>query len=269
MRNVILCFWFLCSVLLGSESSFVTPDLLQLLEVMEVPHDGTPASIAAAVATRWARPAGKERWEVEDTLTMAQREAVFHFCRQQHFFDEVVPTQKKYDYALILGGTVGRMAKRIDHFVRLVKAGFEFGEVILLAGARPLDSRIEIFPEGCKTEGDALFDLWKAQNLSKEFNCQLFEAPMMFSSDGQSRRPTTADTYIHWLSTDPVPGSCLIFSNQPYCHYQNAVAQLFIPKEFAIETIGFMAEPSAQNGLVLLDTIAAWISHEVKRTTSY
>jgi len=268
MKNIILCFWLFCSALFGSESSFVTPDLLQLLKVMDVSHDGTPQSIAAAVAARWARPAGKERWEVEDPLTATQREAVFNFCHQQHFFDEITPTQKKYDYALILGGTVGRMEKRIEHFIRLVESGFEFGEVVLLAGARPLDSRVESLPEGCKTEGDALIGLWKAQNVSKKFNCLLFEAPMMLTSEGLPRRPTTSDTYVYWLSTGPAPGSCLIFSNQPYCHYQNAVAQLFIPKEFTVETIGIRADPSVQNGLVLLDTIAAWISYEVKQSLS-
>lgn len=68
---------------------------------------------------------------------------------------------------MILGGTVGGMEKRIEHFIRLVESGFEFGEVVLLAGARPLDSRVESFPEGCKTEGEAFIGLWKAQNISK------------------------------------------------------------------------------------------------------
>jgi hypothetical protein len=266
MLNLMLCFLVFFSTLMGeAKPAFITPDLLQLLKALNVTHDGTAPSIAAETQKKWTRPAGKERWEVQDTLTTAERQAVFDYCTKQGFFSEINSSRKEYDYGIILGGSVGRMEKRIGHFVKLAEAGVHFKHVVLLSGARPLDPNVESIPPGCKTEGDALMYLWKGQTISKDFTWKFFEHPMIATPDGHLRRPTTVDTYSLWLKSSPIPGACLFFSNQPYCHYQNVVAEALMPKGFSVETAGMKADPNAQNGVVLLDTIAAWIQYEAKK----
>lgn len=263
-RAILLCLCFLSSLI--STESVVTPSLLELLKAMEVSHDGTLESIVEQTQKRWVRPIGKERWEVADTLTAAQRKAVFAFCYKEKFFSELNPRHKEYDYGVIMGGSVGRLEKRIAHLVKLAQSGTHFKKVILLSGARPLDTKVESIPPGCKTEGDAILFLWKAQPLSREVVWEAYDHPMINGENGALYRPTTADTINRWVKSNPQPGRCLLFSNQPYCHYQQATAEVLLPKEFTVESAGVKADPSAQNGIVLLDTIAAWLFFESKKT---
>jgi hypothetical protein len=248
MKKLFVSFILLLSSLSGS---LVNDDLQQLLKVMEVANDGTLPSIIEATQKTWIRSAGKERWHIENNLSEIQAKAVMDYCSKNRFFIEIMPTQKTYDYAVILGSTVATMQKRIDFLETIAKTGVQFKQVVLLSGARPLDPKIEIAPEGCQTEGEALAYLWKGCPLSKAVPWSQFDSPMV-----ESRRPTTADTYNLWLASKPKAGSCFMISNQPYCLYQQLVAEAIMPKEFTFETVGPASDPSKANPAALLDTIA-------------
>lgn len=266
MKAVIASFFLFISTLYSAPTnSFVDNDLKQLLQVMEVPHDGTTKSIVEATQKRWIRPAGKERWEVEDTLTESQRDAVMGYCTKKGFFKEIKPAHLNYDYAIILGATVSRMEKRMAYLAKLADAGVQFKQVVLLSGARPLDASVESIPEDCKTENDAMEFLWKAQALSKQVAWKHFAHPMIPIADGKFRRPSTNDTFHLWLQSSPAPGRCFFVSNQPYCFYQQAVAENLMPKTFVYETVGPPAEASSQNAAVLLDNIARCLYEINKR----
>jgi hypothetical protein len=257
MKKIIAAIFLLISSLcFADKTSFFDNDLKQLLEVMAVSHDGTPQSIVEATQKKWIRPAGKERWEVEDTLTAAQRTAVMDFCTKKGFFREIKPAHLNYDYAFILGATVSRMEKRMAYLAKLADSGVRFKKVILLSGARPLDASVEAIPEGCKTECDAMEYLWKAQPLSKQVPWKHYPHPMITMAEGKTRRPTTADAFALWMKDTPQPGRCFFVSNQPYCLYQHAVAENLMPSTFEYETVGTPAEASWQNAAVMLDTIA-------------
>ncbi|MBS0649206.1 MAG: hypothetical protein JSS10_08295 [Verrucomicrobia bacterium] len=266
MKKLIAAFFLLVSSLChAKQTAFFDNDLKQLLEVMAVSHDGTPKSIVDATQKKWIRPAGKERWEVEDTLTTPQRNAVIDFCNKKGFFREIKPAHHDYDYALILGATVLRMEKRMSYLAKLAEAGVHFKKVILLSGARPLDASVEAIPEGCKTECDAMEYLWKAQPLSKQVAWKHYQHPMVIMAEGKTRRPTTADTFALWMKDSPQPGRCFFVSNQPYCFYQQAVAENLMPSTFVFETVGAAAEASSQNAAVMLDTIARCLYESNKR----
>ncbi|HEX2579142.1 MAG TPA: hypothetical protein VHK67_01905 [Rhabdochlamydiaceae bacterium] len=246
---------FLSRVCASFSSSFVNDDLKHLLQVMEVPHDGTLQSMIKETQKTWKRPVGKERWHIENNLSEIQTKAVMEYCSKNQFFTEIVPAKKEYDYAVILGSTVATMKKRIDFLEKVAKSGVQFKQVVLLSGARPLDSQVEIAPEGCQTEGDAIVFLWKACSLSKQIPWAQFHCPMT-SVLGVLVRPTTADTYNLWLASKPKAGGCCMVSNQPFCLYQQLVAESLIPKEFTFETVGPAADPDKVNPANLLDTIA-------------
>lgn len=252
MKKLFFCFVFLLSSLSGL---LVNDDLKQFLKVMEVPNDGTLPSIIEATQKTWIRSAGKEIWHIENKLSEIQAKAVMDYCSKNRFFIEIMPTQKSYDYAVILGATVATMKKRIGFLEKIAQSGVHFKQVVLLSGARPLDLKIEIAPEGCQTEGEAMAYLWKAcpfeQIGSKQVASAHFDCPMV-----EGKRPTTADTYNLWLASKPKAGSCFMISNQPYCLYQQLVAEAIMPKEFTFETVGPASDPSKANPAALLDTIA-------------
>jgi hypothetical protein len=265
MRSFLIsCALLLSSLTAAPTKNFISRDLLVLLEAMDVPNDGTAQSIVAATQKQWLRPKGKERWEVADTLTPEQRKAVIKFYTKNGFFNEVSPQRKSYDYVLVLGATVSRMEKRLDYLDRLYEKGIRFKQVILLTGARPLDPEVESIPPGCKTEGEALDYLWKSMKLSKQVAWKYFECPMVTLADGKEKRPNRAEAFQFWLKTSPPPGTCLLISNQPYCHYEQALAQNVLPKEMKFEVVGPKADPASQNGNVMLDNLARWIYESSK-----
>lgn len=116
MKKLFLSFILLLSSLSGS---LVNDDLKQLLTVMEIPNDGTLPSIIKATQKTWKRPVGKERWHIENNHSEIQAKAVMEYCIKNRFFTEIMPTQKNYDYAVILGSTVATMEKRIDFLEKI------------------------------------------------------------------------------------------------------------------------------------------------------
>jgi len=64
------------------------------------------------------------------------------------------------------------------------------------------------------------------------------ETPLQQQGDGSWRRANTFDTIKEWLKHKPLPGDCLVFSNQPYVGYQHAVVSSTLPKTFLVETVG-------------------------------
>ncbi len=249
MTKYILAFLFFARVVWAEAMAQPDP-LLQLLELMEVPHDGTPSSIVQETQKRWIRPAGKERWEMAD-LTLEKKEKVLQLADQMGFIQEIRPTKQEYDYVLLLGATVFRMQARLEHMAQLWKEGIRFNKVVILTGMRPLDPKAEDLI--AKTESEAAHILWD--------RCELNFLPVSFVEVPMngSIRPTTQDTIIRWMEEFPEPGSSLFISNQPYCHYQGAIVDLVLPDKFEHETVGNSADPTSLNGAVVLDTIARWL----------
>lgn len=268
MKRFIAAFFLLVSSFCyASRTSLFDADLNVLLEVMDVPHEGTPESIVEATQKRWTRPAGKELWEVKDTVTATQKAAVIDYCTKKGFLKEIKPAHLQYDYAILLGATVYPMEKCMAYLAKLAESGVQFKNVILLSGARPLDAAIEPLLEGCKTEGDAMEYLWKAHPLSKKVAWKHYQHPMITLADGKTRRPSRIDTFDLWMKDSPEPGRCFFVYIQPYLNYQTAVAENHLPKTFLCETVGPAAEVSNQNTAKLLDTIARCLYETNKSST--
>lgn len=266
MKALIASFFlFITTLCNASAPSFFDHDLNQLLEVMAIPHDGTPKSIVEATQKKWIRPAGKELWEIKDTLSASQRDAVMDFCAKKGFFKEIKPAHLNYEYAIVLGATVATIKKRLAYFAKLADSGVKFKQVVLLSGERPLDPSIETIPEGCKTESDVMEFLWKTQALSKQVPWKHFACPMVALTEGKFKRPSYIDTLNLWLQSSPAPGRCFSISSQPYCFYQQTVAENVLPKTFIYETVGPPADASIQKAPIMLDTIARCLFELNKR----
>jgi len=237
----------------------VNEPLLKLLDVMDVPHDGTLSSIVAQTQKCWIRPAGKERWEIEGELT--EKSEVIPLAAELGFIHEIYPLEKEYDYCLLFGATVARMEKRLNYAIKLWNEGVRFKEIVFLTGFRPLDPAADRLTDICKTEAEATHYIWEHADLPEGFSelpITFVEVPMLSTPSGV-RRPATADTVDAWMALDPVPGTCLGISNQPYCLYQEAVIAAYLPEEFEFEVVGEAANPDRLQGPVLLDTIARWL----------
>src|SRR5579871_2019967 len=92
-----------------------TSSLLKLLEKNDCHHDGSLPIIVEAAQKKLLRQPGKERWETEiNTLPNAEYLQLF---KELHLIQEIVPTQKSYDYALLLGGVFDDVRIRLGYLI--------------------------------------------------------------------------------------------------------------------------------------------------------
>lgn len=244
----------------------VTQPLLDLLQVQKVEHDGTLSSIVQATQKSWIRPAGKERWEIDNTQFVSTDE-VWKLIDTLGLRAEIKPADAKYDYVLLMGATAMRMKLRLEYFVQLVQQGISYEQLVVLVGQRPLtDEEKEFLKQNynmsdVQTESDAARVIF--QNISDEMKkkMHIISVPMLDDGKGGMRRPNTADTVNAWLATGAKSGSCVAISNQPFVAYQHSVIRGLLPQEFSLQTVGGASGNDARIG-VYLDSLARILYQE-------
>lgn len=254
-----------------------TPSLLKLLEKNGCDHDGSLPTIVAAVQKKFLRQAGTERWE-NQTNTLPDTEQLQLF-KELNLIQEIIPTQKQYDYALLLGGVLEDVHIRVEHLINLWKnEGIRFKSLIILTGERPLDEQIEskqsLISYNVKniclptTEYELMKFVLAQTDLPIEwkkssFSSVLVNAPMQKMADGSLRRPNTEDTIIEWLTKhNPYRGTILAVSNQPFGGYQDAALRKNL-SHFTIETVG-AAYKDNESVATILDALARWLYNELQ-----
>lgn len=273
------------------ESDRPSTALQQLLTTFNIDPSGSLKEIVDATQKTFLRSPNAERWQVED-LSAEMKKQIAPLMDQLYLTQEVVPAQKNYDYAFILGATASRMFKRFVHLIQLLNSGQITVEkqILALVGERPLDSNLETpekivdvlqkvcggmlksptveMPTDLRTEADAMRWLVAHVQLPKNTSITVISAPMKQKSDGSFARPTTGDTIK--LAVDHVKGrgdevsqqSFVVVSSQPYVVYQGTVTESFTPPHTAIDVIG--AASVEDNYAVLLDTIARCLYQELE-----
>src|SRR3989339_933035 len=249
-------------------------DLVALLSLTGVEHDGSLASIVQATQAAWIRKPGTERWDIVDTI-IDNRDQFFTFFKKLHLIDQVDPSKKQYDYALWMGAAYPRIETRLTHLIALWQQGKRFHHLILLAGARPLtesEKSAMVIAYNLKedavleTETDAMKMVYEKSVMPESMRAVqlvVIDVPMQLTKDGALTRPTTGDTVNSWLAMQPSPGNCLVISNQPYVGYQDSVTKTLLPADFIVETVG---EKSVDTTIgIYLDTLARYLYQEKKR----
>lgn len=217
---------------------------------------------------KWLRKTSLERYELEDNdiLQNNRKELIAQF-KQLNLLNEIKPSHKQYDYALLLGALEPRVVNRFNYLQSLWKKGIRFTQLILLGSERLLiESEEPIARElGARaTEFNMINAIlktarsfWPKDLLSVSFT--VINTPLHKTG----KRPTTADTVKNWLLKNPKPGLILTFSNQPFVNYQNVILTNNLPVGFELDTVGSaILEGSEMESIklsVVLDTLARLI----------
>lgn len=255
-----------------------TPSFLELLDKTACFHDGTLSSIVESTQ-QWLRPKETERWEY-NVNTIPMNVDLLHLFKNLCLVQEIKPSQKSYDYALFLGGSLDDVRTRLAYLLTLWNKGIRFGSLVILTGQRSLDKQIEgkelllnntmqlpykrnwhfngQFPT---TESEMIKFVFEQTDTPKEWQklpCISINTPIQQMENGSFRRPNTEDTIIEWLRKyHPHSGAILAISNQPFIGYQNAVLQKNMP-HFTIETVG-AAYSGNESIATIFDALARWI----------
>jgi hypothetical protein len=248
-----------------------SPELKNLLALFDLPSNDLK-TIVEVTQRSWLRPAGKERWEL-DEIAPEKTEQLKAIFAKLGLVQEIKPAAQKYEYALLMGARLASTQKRVNYLLNLWQQGIRFNSIVVLTGERPLDPAIEAIEmaNGSKattecTMSQAVFAHLKAPEAFKNIPVTFVSVPMITAPDGKVRRPTTGDTVKEWLQANPVPGNCLVLSNQPFVGYQDSVVKTLLPKSFAIESAGCGADNT--HNAEVLDTLARWLYQEKIRRYS-
>ncbi len=265
----------------------LNPDLLSLLDLMNIRHDGSLADVVTKTQAQWLRQIGKERWEMPELL-VAQHDQFLSLLDRLGCITQVAPVQQQYDYALLLGATLAGARSRLSYLIALWNQGIRFDKLVLLGGQRVLERDFEgkdalldrenidlLIRKDWQFSGAVpttemqmmvlVYDQAEMPEEMRKVPVVMVDSAMRLRPDGTPTRPTTIDTITDWLKPNPSAGSCLVLSNQPFVQYQHSVVKTALPEQFFVETVGHSVGGEDNNNAVYLDTVARWIYQENKR----
>ena len=279
---------------LSSPLNTPPPDLLKLLATLGIQHDGTLVGINKIAQEKFLRKPGQERWEMED-IYEDKRSLILPLLEKLVVIHAVFPSSRHYGTIIIHGAVVETMRQRLKFLDMLWAQGIRGDEIVFLTGERPLDptleneeklsnqelSAIPFKPGWCRkipipsTEADAASLVWDQvishPDLQKK-KVHFVRAPMKHNPmTGKPQRPSTKDTVLAWIATEPKVGKILAISNNPYIPYQHQVMLNILEQEgvlkkgVTLETVG----PAANSDTLIavhLDNLARWIYAQVKES---
>jgi len=267
-----------------------TPNLLNILKEANIEHDGTLQSILVETQKAWLRPADKERWETHTVLPLAN-DNLQSLLEDLYLVHSIKPSNKHYDHALLLGGTIIDVRNRLAYLITLWNSGVLFDSIVVLAGERLLDTTIESskllltcnhttlsFNKNWQFNGQLpqtetemmkmVFDQTDIPTAWNTIPIIFVNTPMQKTENDSLRRPNTRDTINAWLQIfNPQSKSIIAISNQPFIGYQDAVLRNTLPKNFSVETVG-CANLDNETTQIILDSLARWIYHEYQISLS-
>jgi len=254
-----------------SPKGVVSAEVVALLDITNIQHDGSLNSIIKETQMHWLRKPGVERWEIVEK-DWNKNTSILTILEKIGLLDEVEPQYKQYDYALLMGATFSRVKTRLQSLIDAWNNGVRFDQVVILSGARPLISEelqsYETLFSGAlpATEAEMMKFVYEQTVMPEEMRnipLVIIDVPMLQKDDGTLLRPTTGDTVNLWLQSDPIPGTCLVVSNQPYILYQDSVTKCLLPKSFTVEIFGEKDQNSSID--IHLDNLARCLYQERKR----
>lgn len=208
------------------ENNKPTPPLIKLFDVLEIKHDGTIFTLNKLAQDKFLRKPGQERWNMPEMYS-DKRSQILPILEELGVIEEILPSERSYDFIFIHGGFITRMRKRLFFlnclWPTLDKKVRENTKIILLSGARPLDPKQEgadalvkqelsnfPFKPNWKmpdtlphTEDKLVPFLWNQIISDEELQSKVTKKDVLFvnAPSKENQRPNTKDTFDFWLES--------------------------------------------------------------------
>lgn len=259
------------SSIVDKQGKVVCSNLLELLKITKIDHDGSLQDIVEKTQALWLRQPGKERWEMNLKDWGVDSTAIIKFFDALHMIEMIEPEREKYEHVCWMGAAYPCLEHRLEYLIFLWNKGVRFNSFVILSGARPLTNSEVISVKNkygieVKTEAECMKLVYDKIAMPKDMSAMpvtFINVPMLTNLDGSLRRPTTADTIEFWLKYKPKQGDVLIISNQPYVCYQEAVVKALLPEGFNVEGVGAKSDHTKID--VYLDNLARFLYQEKNR----
>lgn len=239
--------------------------LLAFLDLCEVKHDGTAASVNQAMQINFLRPRGKERRDLVDSeLDKQRRDEAINLLTNMGFIAAIPHAAINTDYFFLFGAMIGAVERRFNDFLaQYNQKTLQCRNLVFLGGVRKLrQHEIEgiekkLGAQGLQdflaqvskaapnelTETDLLRFIWMQyapDAMKTEFkeNDNLFFINASKTTDGANKRPITVNTLEAWYKAcGPIDrdkfAKCHFHANveQPYALRIEKTLRLFLEKQ--------------------------------------
>lgn len=256
-----------------------TETFAELLRVGGIVHDGTKAGIKDCLQRMW-RVKGKQTGDIPD-LHAFRVNSVRPLLEELGFIGEQLPQRKEYVYVLLYGGYILGIRKRLLFAKKLWDLGVTFRHIVLLGGQRPRNNkkeaieafntpypslpfrsnwhslRLEQLPTTEAEIMQVVFDQTLLPSEWRQMPLTIVNAPLFPHREKQD--PSAEDTLHSWLETNPLPGTCLGISSQPFVRHVELMSQHWLGlKGFEIDCVGYAAG-DVLNVSAAFDAVAKYV----------
>lgn len=212
-------------------------DLRELAEQNGIPcsHNTTAKELSAKMQTRWLR-AEEHQFQIPKG---PPNERELFLLDKLGMVREIEPPPMNYEGTLLLGASMKGMRRRLAFILQQWAAhkGLDTGTVYFLTSERSvknenMDSlntpdgipfKAEWKPAGAmlKTETDVARILWEQSAIPKGMLAEFVDTPLQpTETAGVTRNPNTTDTVVEFMTCNPVQGTWLMASSQPFIQRQ-------------------------------------------------
>lgn len=171
-------------------------------------------SLSKIAQKRWLRPAGTERWDLQDSPILKEhRNDILRLLKTLGFVDQVKPTQREYDCVLLLGATDVHLLKRIQYLNKLWDEGVRYQKVYFLSGGTKIQNDLHCFTDidsslNVKLETDTALIMEIYQTIHVDHGRKIEVIPIVASK--KQLRANTEDTLKAWLEEKQKAKSVLV-----------------------------------------------------------
>ena len=116
-------------------------ELIQLANCLGNTQPMTQWEDARTFFKKFGRNSGIERWQMTPLYFELKTQTIIDtHLKNLGFFDAIPPKQNTYDYAIVLGATVGTMLARLRYLVDQWNLGLRFQHLVFFTGSRQIEA---------------------------------------------------------------------------------------------------------------------------------
>ncbi len=204
-------------------------------------QEGSPATLIETLNTclqeKWIRPSDKQDWQITDeSLSDDQKNIIRQAFKSLNLYDEIAPTQKQYDAALLMGALENLVRSRLTYLITCWNKGVRFNRIYILVGDRALSPDQEPITYTLKAthrnEPDMMMQIVSDAVKEGAFpGAEIIYAHAPKQSNAV--RATSMDNIISWEKQRRINDHhILLVTNQPYIAYQSTIASQVLSNNF-------------------------------------
>jgi hypothetical protein len=205
------------------------PALRKIFKLIDLPSEGSFDELVEQAQTHLLRTKKTERWEAIGQFPYEpHKEELLTYLDELGFIKDQPPAISIYDYIIIFVFVSIDVKSHIEYIAPFILENkITAKQVVILTSELPIPAELK---KPYATEAEMMHAIVGNSVLAR-YPISSVSVPMLFRNN-KVQRPTTDDTVIAWLDTQPMPGYCLAVSAQPFIYRQTCILKTLLPEAF-------------------------------------